>query len=190
MFKPEIRCDDVLQTSRLTGHQCVCKGKRKTSLFKLFLKADKVLEKYNYPCTLTLLSEGIDTLPEWVAHIKKNQHRYKIELHGKTHSEYNIFSEKELYEDLKEAKEKIEKTFNIKVTAFYPPWGKLGKQSFQKRVYKKLGLIVKEEPTSQDVRTWLKGYRATGKSLFPQTSFHYWYKVQVKYLEEILKEIC
>lgn len=180
----EIRNDDVLQLEPSSKHQAAILHGR--SLFGEFLKADEIFEKYNYPCILAVLSEGIDYNQEWVEHIKKNLHRYKIELHGLTHRNYNMLSEEELYVELFEAKEKIEKTFGVKISKWYLPYGRKGETPFGKKVCKRLGIEYDVQIGKIDAKIWLTGYEKTGFWPFQQVNFHYWYQPQVKRVEQII----
>ena len=127
---PEIRMDDVLQIpNSITAHQMNDLGDRK--LFDAFLDADDVFKKYGYPCTLAILADGIDFYPAWTWYIQENLYRYNIELHGMHHINYRNVPYKKFMEDTREAIDKIEKTFDTKVTTWYPPWGRKGERMTQ-----------------------------------------------------------
>lgn len=176
----ELRNDDVLQTLRLSQNQKRVAGDK---LFEMFLEADKVFEKYNYPCTLAVLAEGIINCPEWVEHIKKNKHRYVIELHGYYHHHFGRLSEEEGEKDLKEAIDLIEKTFDTKVTTWYVPFGRKSMPEWGGAVCERLGIKL-DIPTRKVLPFfWFKD------KTIPQVNFHYWDKHQVKLVEEILKTI-
>ena len=164
----ELRMDDVLQLGAgSTNH--LGRLSIKTPL-EWFLWADSVFEEYDYPCILVMLADGIDHYPEWVKHIKKHQHRYKIELHGSSHHVYyNMTAEKGL-EDLRKAKDKIEKEFNVKITTWYVPYGKKKYPTWGKDVCDKLGL--KFDTTEIKHR---------------QRIFHYWHETQVKKVHNIIR---
>lgn len=175
---PEIRNDDVLQVTHLSQRQKrVANGR----LFEMFLEADKVFEKYNYPCTLAVLGEGIKHCPEWVDHIKKNIHRYKIELHGYVHNHFAQLTEEQGEEDLKKALDLIEKTFNTKVTTWYVPFGRKSMPEWGGAVCERLGIKL-DIPTRKCLPVfWLKD------KTIPQVNFHYWDLQQCNQIEEILK---
>ena len=181
---PELRNDDVLQSQRITKHQQIAMEGR--DLFDLFLECDKIFEKYNYPCTLLILSEGIDVYPEWVEHIKKNLHRYKLELHGTLHYNYKYLSREQVKKELAEAKEKIERTFGVKLTTWYMPFGRKGKHEDGDAICKELGLLEEKQTQKIDIRFWTNHYTKYNTSKFPQANFHYWCNHQRKQVEKIL----
>ena len=166
----ELRMDDVLQVNPGSAHHCY--RLRNKTPWEWFLEADSVFEEYDYPCILTLLSEGIDHYPKWVKHIKKHQHRYKIELHGSFHHQYKQFTAEKALKDLRGAKDKIEKEFNIKVTTCYVPYSYKKRKGFPdwgQEVCDKLGIefdVTKKER---------------------QFIFHYWHKEQVEKAHKIVK---
>jgi len=164
----ELRDDDILQIG--AGGTKHLRRLRIKTAWEWFLETDKVFEEYNYPCTLAVLSEGIDYYPEWVNHIKKHQHRYNIELHGLSHCYYNYLTAEEGFKNLHQAKERIEKEFNTKITTWYVPYGKRKFPVWGKEVCNKLGI---EFDTTE------------GKN--KQYKFHYWYKEQVEKAHNIIK---
>ena len=177
---PEIRNDDVLQSTHLSQRQ---KRVAYNQLFEMFLEADRVFEKYNYPCTLAILAEGIKHCPKWVEHIKKNQHRYKIELHGYSHHHFARLSKENGEEDLRKAIELIEKTFNIRITTWYVPFGRKSMPEWGEDVCQRLGIKL-DVPT----RKCLPSFWFKDKTI-PQINFHYWDKGQVNQVEEIIKSL-
>ena len=180
----EFRNDDVLQIGHATVHQSYhIEGK---DVFQLFLEVDKWFEKFNYSCTLAILAEGIEHYPEWVEHIKKNKHRYKIELHGLHHDHYNILSREKGKADLVEAIEKIEKTFGCKITTWYVPFGRRRWPVWGKEVCDELGLIFDPIAGKHEIRYWLKGYKKFGSSRLKMTNFHYWHPDQANKTIEAL----
>jgi peptidoglycan/xylan/chitin deacetylase (PgdA/CDA1 family) len=173
-----IRCDDVLQFTHLSQRQKkVANGK----LFEMFLEADKIFEEYNYPCTLAVLGEGIKHCPEWVEHIKKNQHRYKIELHGYSHHHFAQLSEEQGEEDLRKALDLIEKTFDTKITTWYVPFGRKSMPEWGGAVCERLGIKL-----DIPIRKTLPLFWFKDKTI-PQINWHYWDKKQVNQVKEIIK---
>jgi len=180
-MKPfEIRNDDVLQTTLFT--QAQKRALEEKSMFEWFLEADKVFEKYNHPCILAILAEGL-TDRQWVEHIKKNQHRYIIELHGYSHEKYGRFGRQELYDNLKHAKDLIEMEFGVKVTTWYVPFGRKGRNPYAEEVCQELGLKLGIPNGKVDVKLWFKN-----KSM-PHGNFHFWKRSQIQDVENVLKEI-
>jgi len=162
------RNDDILQVEVFSHKQ----GRRLNPkiAFDLFKECDKIFERYDYPCILAVLSEGIDYYPEWVEYIKKNKHRYQIELHGSKHYYYNSLSEEEGYKDLKQAKEKIEKEFGVKVTTWVVPHGVKKSPEWGLRVCKKLGLEI--------------AVLSNPKNPY---MFHFWHKGQVARVKRMIE---
>ena len=182
---PRLRNDDVLQMTRITHHQSLAMNGR--SLFELFLECDKIFEEFNYPSTLLILSEGIcDENIEWINYIKKNLHRYKLELHGSLHYNYKNLSREQVKKELAEAKEKIENTFNIKLTTWYMPFGRKGKHPDGDAICKELGLLEEKQEGKIDIRFWVNHYTKYGTSKFPLANFHYWDSNQRKQVRKIL----
>lgn len=178
----EIRNDDILQIGWSSKDQQErIKGK---NMFEIFLETDRLFERYNYPCTLAVLSDGIKYYPKWVEHIRKHKDRYKIELHGSHHYNYSKFNREKLKTDLKEAINKIEFTFNTKITTWYPPFGRKGENEYGIEVCKELGIEQFIQKGKVDAALWL---------LYPDkyfhVNFHYWYKTQVEVVEKILHQL-
>ena len=167
----ELRNDDILQVNVYSAHHNY-RLKKKTP-WKWFLECDRVFEEYDFPQTLVILSEGIEHYSEWVEHIKKNIHRYKIELHGSSHYFYDTWTAKDAYEDLKKAKERIEKEFGVNITTWYVPYGKRHFPSWGKEVCAKLGLEF-------DITAGNK----------QQFLFHYWHQIQVDKAIKLVKNSC
>ena len=177
-----IRADDVLQTSLFTKTQRVALQDK--SMFEWFLDIDKEFEKYNYPMILAVLSEGIDTEHEWVEHIKKNKHRYIIELHGGQHLKYGRLSREDLFNDLYWSKLKIEKAFNVKVSTWYVPFGRKGRNAYAEEVCKALEINLGIPDRKVDAKLWFND-----KAL-EHVNFHYWREDQNNHVKEILKQLC
>jgi hypothetical protein len=185
---PEIRNDDVLQCSLFTNEQK--KAAKKKSMFEWFLEADELFEKYDYPCTLVVLEEGLNNEPKWVEHIKKNIHRYKIELHGLTHVNYQTLNKEDLFENLFWSKKRIETEFGIKISTWYLPFGRCCIPEFGTEVCRELGMKMDIPLQKTLPKFWLEGYRRKGESPFPQVNFHYWYKPQIEQIKIILDLLC
>ena len=107
----EIRDDDILQLGGITHHQQDDMAGK--SLWELFLEADDMFNKTNYPCILAVCADGIPVYKDWVRHIKNNRHRYKIELHCLTHENHNSFSRERLKKELCLARDMIEDAFEV-----------------------------------------------------------------------------
>jgi peptidoglycan/xylan/chitin deacetylase (PgdA/CDA1 family) len=187
-YSIEIRADDVLQTKLLTKDQ-IKRVKDKT-LFQWFLEADKPFKEYNYPCTLAILEEGIDKEPEWVQYIKDNQYRYEIELHGREHIKYGNLTEEELIDDLFWAKKRIETEFGIKVSTWYVPFGRKGRNQYAQKVCDMMGIKLGIPETKVDSGRWLYGYQKNKQIPFNHINFHYWHEDQNKEVEKIIKILC
>ena len=135
------RNDDVLLSTkglRMTGSMKT--SLRSNTFFGHFKEMDKIFEKYSLLSTLTILADGIEHNPDWIQYIKERKHRFTIELHGYDHRNYIDVSAEEGYVLLKDAKERIEQTFNTKVTRWYPPFSKLGFTDWGPEVCEKLGI--------------------------------------------------
>lgn len=173
----EIRCDDVLQTlASITHHQR--DDLRGRSLFETFQNADRVLEEFNYPCTLAVLAEGIDSEPEWVDLIKRNKHRYKIELHGFIHKNYMKVPLEVFVDETRRAIDKIERTFDVKISTWYPPFGRKGQRNPEDS--KLLGIEQFYQIHKVDAKFWFKNRG------MPHVNFHYWHDGQVANVRQIL----
>lgn len=178
----EIRMDDVLQTKLFTPHQVYALNEK--TMFEWFLEADKVFEKYQYPCILAILEEGIDREPQWVEHIKKNSHRYIIELHGREHIRYGTLTKEELEEDLFWAKKRIEAEFGAKITTWYVPFGRKGRNPYAEEVCEKLGIKLGIPERKVDAKLW---FRNRG---MPHVNFHFWHRGQIGHVNEIVETLC
>ncbi len=134
----EIRIDDVLLYKTLTSS--MGRALNRGSYFEQFKEFDKFFEENNVMTTLAICADGIDQYPEWVEYIKKNKHRYKIEMHCLTHMNYRNQSMEFGLKHLSEAKKKIEKTFDVKVTRWYVPFAIRGYPDWGPSVCKELGI--------------------------------------------------
>jgi len=170
------RNDDVLQVEPVSKAQRLAWQDRPPFLH--FLEADKIFNKYNYPCTLAILSEGIDEFPDWVEYIKQHQSRYIIELHGSSHLKYGSMSREQGKEDLKQAKEEIEDTFKTKITTWYVPFGRKNIPEWGVDVCKELGIKC-DIPIEKALPYF---YRQGVRDL----NFHYWDRKQVEQVNNIL----
>ena len=178
----QIRNDDVLQSKRFTKDQKHSLDEK--SMFEWFLEADKIFEQYNYPCILAVLEEGIDREPEWVEHIKKNKHRYIIELHGREHIHYGELSKEELFNHLFWAKKRIETEFQTKLTTWYVPFGRKGRNPHAEEVCRALGLKLYIPDGKVDAKLWFKNRE------MPHVNFHYWKESQINHVKQILEQLC
>ena len=163
------RNDDILQVEVFSAKQQ--KRLNPSTAFESFLACDEIFEKYKYPQILVVLSEGIKYYTKWVKHIKKNQWRYRIELHGSKHYYYEKFTAKEGLKDLNEARNRLEQEFRCKITTWYTPYGGKHYPSWGEKVCKKLGLAYNNV-----------------KNDFPPKCFHYWHKGQVEDIKRIIEE--
>ena len=132
---------------------------------------------------LAILEEGIDREPEWVDYIKKNKHRYIIELHGREHIRYGSLSEEELLEDLFWSKKRIEAEFGVKVTTWYVPFGRKGRNPYAEKVCQALGLKLYIPNGKVDARLWFHN-----KDL-KHVNFHFWRRDQIGHASKILETI-
>lgn len=177
----EIRNDDVLQTLfSVTKHQQ--SDLRGRTLFEAFLESDRMFEEHNYPCTLAVLSEGIPYETKWIEHIKKNKHRYKLELHGGLHINYMRKGDEYTKKELMLAIDKIEATFETRLSMWYPPWGRKGTPwNSGPMICKELGIEMYHQVGKVDAKLWLKN-----PDKYPHVNFHYWNDAQVKIVNQIL----
>ena len=180
MEKPTIRNDDVLQSSMFTPHQRDDIHGR--DLFQLFLEADRHFG--DYPQTLAVVSEGIEVFPEWTEHIKKNKHRYDIQLHGERHYNYKHLPIEEAVASLKRAKEKIGEAFGTNVTVWYPPYGRRGTPKDMEEICERVGVAPYFQAGKVDAKLW---FRSPKK--YPHINFHFWNDKQVRTIRDILCQI-
>ena len=181
----DIRNDDVLQPYPATPHHKA--DLRGRNPFDAFLETDKILEKYNYPSTLAIISTGIELFPEWVEHIKKNQHRYTIQLHGFQHDYYCNINKISGEHDLRRAKKHIEETFGVEITHWYMPFGRRRCPDWADEVCESMGLTHDGRVGKIEVKMWLKTYKNSGVSRSPQLNYHYWHDGQSKAVREIVE---
>ncbi len=178
--------DDVLQSSFFSQFQK--RALKERSFFEWFKRADKVFEKYDFPCILAILAGDIDQEPEWVEHIKKNIHRYKIELHGYYHNNYKNFSKVIGKNDLRLALDKIEDTFGVRPTTWYTPWGRKGMPYWGTQVCEELEIKYDIQTRKVDAKFWLKEYKE-GKPPFFHVNFHYWNQAQNEQVQKVIEQI-
>jgi len=187
----EFRCDDVLQYDSWGRTQRWLFSKKDP--FECFKEVDKIFKKYNFPCILAIVAQGIDMYPEWVQYIKDNQHRYKIELHGYFHHNRRVLQkmgEERLYRELLAGIKRIKETFGMNVTTFYVPFGKEGLGPNTEKVCRRLGIkCMAPHKNDSDIWLWLWRSHRGRLSSFSHVNFHFWHKRQVEATEEILKII-
>lgn len=147
----------MLIVNPITGSMKNCLRMR--TFEEWFYHTDKIYEENNLHCILSVLAEGIDAYPEWVEYIKERKHRYKIELHGWNHAYPHAMTENEGYGVLAHAREKIEKTFDVQVTHWYVPNGRMYFPEWGVKVCDKLGIQFNSRG---DTRDWY------------QVHLHYW----------------
>ena len=164
----EFRNDDILQVEVFSKKQR--RRLHASTAFESFLKCDEMFAQYQYPCTLVVLSEGIEYYPEWVEHIRRNQWRYKIELHGSKHYYYENWTAEDAQNDLDEARNKLEDTFKCKITTWYVPYGKRHFPSWGQEVCDNLELDFDQT-----------------NNPFAPYRFHYWHVGQVEKVRRLLE---
>ena|SRR3990167_6607062 len=185
----EIRNDDVLQPFPSTKH--MRRLTQEKSLFEYFMEADEVFEHYNYPQILACVAEGVHQ-QKWVEHIRKNRHRYKIELHALYHVNYRKFPDDLLFLNLSAAKRMLEDTFECEVTKWYLPFGRKGVPPNGDEICEKVGIKMDHQLDRKiDSERWMIYYNKSKRTEVPweHVNFHYWYEPQVKGIKKIL-EIC
>lgn len=181
---PQIRNDDVLQVSSSVTHNQFKEIRGRGSFYKMFVEADKVLEEYDHPTILAVLSEGITgekPQKEWIKYIRERKHRFQIELHGSYHHNYATMLPTELYADLKEAKKVIEDTFETEIKTWYPPFGRKGENHFGPEICGMLGMKQFEQWGKVDLKLWLKSPKK-----YPHINYHFWHRGQVETLKEVV----
>jgi len=143
------------------------------SFFDWFRITDEIYEKNNIHCILSILAEGIEKYPKWVKYINERKHRYKIEMHGWDHSYVHSMSCLEGYTVLYEAKKKIENAFNINVTHWYVPNGRLYFPEWGPKVCEKLGIQFNSKGDVKD---------------YYQLYLHYWNTRDQKRLQKYIND--
>ena len=175
----EIRCDDILQVSGISKHQAI--QINKDTLFDLFKKADIGFALHQYPCILAICAEGISRYPYWVDYIRRMKHRFQIELHCNKHQNYKFLPREKIKSELKKAIDKIEKTFDCKITTWYPPKGRKGEPEDKDKICEELGIKCFQQKGKVDAKLWLKN-----PEKYPHINFHFWHKGQVETINKIL----
>jgi peptidoglycan/xylan/chitin deacetylase (PgdA/CDA1 family) len=111
---------DVLQQGGITIMQHGQGVKNQGDLFKSFKSAMRQFE--GTETTLLCLAEGVKDVP-WVKYIK-NHPEWKVQCHGMRHARYDQMSAEQMYRELWEAKQILERTFGVLITEFYCPYNK------------------------------------------------------------------
>lgn len=96
---------------------------------------------------------------------------------------YDFLTKEELALDLIQAKEKIEKEFGIKVSTWYVPFGRKGRNKHAEEVCQKLGIKLGIPEGKIDAKFWFRHKN------FPQINFHCWSPEQNNHVKNILYEI-
>lgn len=159
-----IRNDDVLVVNPITGSMKNSLRSGNT-FFDWFKITDKIMEENNVHCILSVLAEGIEVYPEWVEYIKERKNRFKIEMHGWDHSYPHGMTESQGYDILKRARDKIEDAFDIEVTHWYVPNGRLYFPDWGPGVCQKLGIQFNSKGDVRDYYQWHMHYWNTRDQL-------------------------
>lgn len=165
------RNDDILLVNPITG--AMKNAIRRKTYEEWFYEIDEIFERYNCPSTLAVLSEGIERYPQWIEYIKERKHRFNIQLHGEGHGYYMKMSEEEGYEILSRATERIERTFDIKVTHWYVPFGRLFFPEWGPRVCRRMEIRFNSKGDSRE---------------FFQHRFHYWNTRDTRNLKKLIAD--
>ena len=134
----EFRCDDLFIGKRLTGS--MKNSLRYNSFFGHFLAFDHILEQHGAHCIMTIVADGIELYPEWVAYVKRNKHRYTLQLHCWSHLDHQNLTAEEAFEQLNRGRNLIEETFDVRVSRWYVPFGRVRFPEWSLEVCKRLGL--------------------------------------------------
>ena len=94
---------------------------------------------------------------------------------------YKNVTRKVLMYDLQRAKKLIEDTFYVRVTTWYPPFGRKGEHVEGRDVCEKLGLEHYEQVGKVDAKFWFKD-----PEMYPHVNFHYWNDGQVETVKKLL----
>jgi len=167
--KVEFRNDDVLISQNLTP--AMVKSLERGLMFEQFKKTDELFKETKTPCILAVLSEGIDEFPEWVEYIKFNISRFKIEMHGLMHVDYRNFNYQQGLNYLALAKQEIERTFDVKISRWYPPFGRKCFPEWGEKVCEELDIKLNKS---------IQG--------LPHYPFHFWNLKDVERVKRIMEK--
>lgn len=170
----EVRNDDVLIHTHLTPS--MVRARKIKPFFEWFKESDRWFEERNIKVILAVITEGIDYYPEWVEYIRERKHRYRIDLHGHLHINFrHILDEDKIYDLIMPAKEKLEKTFDIKVGRWFSPFSKHGFPGGTAEI----GMRVCE-------RMGIK-FHTKGNGRIPHRYFHFWNSRSVDRIKGIVE---
>lgn len=116
-IKPKIIVHDVLQETLYSPAQL--KAVAIKSFFEWFKEAMEMFDDED-DIVLAVVVSGVELNPEWVDYIKSHSN-WKIVCHGWEHKSHNIVSYDQLVEEMKRAKDLLERTFEQEITYMYPP---------------------------------------------------------------------
>jgi hypothetical protein len=136
------------------------------------------MEAYkDHPVTLLCLGEGTKH-NEWVDYIRTNLNNWTIQSHGMVHRRYDRCTPEQLLTDLQESKKRLEDTFGVGVTKFYPPF----------REYKdKMRAVAATAGLTLDGRHRHPEACAQKVQHFNRADFHYWFREDVYATKKIIK---
>ena len=142
--------------------------------FKKFKESHELLKGRIH--ILSIIASEIDNYPEMKDYILANKKDFRFGIHGNRHENYSTWNEIDIYNDLKLAKNIIDKTFETNTKWFFPPWNRISNNMIN--ACNKLQLKINKNyiiPTQ-----FLLGVR--GDVL----NFHYWNNDEMKKLIKCL----
>jgi peptidoglycan/xylan/chitin deacetylase (PgdA/CDA1 family) len=139
--------------------------------FEKFKASHELLKGHDH--LLAINAAEIENYPELKNYILYNRHDFLFGVHGWSHERYSEWNEEAIYQSLKRAKEKIERTFNENVEWFLPPWNKRNEAMY--RACERLDLKVNDSfIVAADL-----GEKESGVCCF-----HYWNEEEMSKIKE------
>lgn len=165
------RDDDIFLTESPT------QGRQLYSLEK-FIACHDLLRSCGKLHAIAIIASEIENYPELRDYIKERKNEFIFGVHGWAHNHYSTWEQDVIEVSLRRTKEKIEKTFDVKVEWFFPPWNE--RSRFLLNACNAVGL--KPNISQCSTSGYLKGEKQEA------ICFHYWSDGQMAELKKILQK--
>lgn len=146
--------------------------------FEQFKKVHEMIANAGEIHTLAIIAGEIENHPELKDYILKRKDEFNLQLHGWLHERYSEWSKEAIKVSLQRAKEKIEKTFDVEVGYFFPPWNKRFPAMYE--ACEDLGLKLDDN--------WCNFTEALNGVKTKTIRFHSWNLLEVEQLEKYLND--
>jgi peptidoglycan/xylan/chitin deacetylase (PgdA/CDA1 family) len=144
--------------------------------FEQFKKVHEMIAGAGQIHTLAICAGEIENNPELKEYILSRKDEFNLQLHGWLHERYSEWSKEAIKVSLQRAKDKIEKTFDVEVSLFFPPWNKRSPAMYE--ACKEIGVKLDDQ--------WVNLTQALAGETKETIRFHSWNTLEVEQLKKYL----